>query len=251
MGKEIILKDKTKIYYKEYGHGEDLFLLHGNDGDMTYFEYQIGYLSRYFHLILIDFRDHGFSTNEKNKLNFELLASDLKEVYDQLGIKQASLLGFSDGANLCLVFHKLYPAYVNKMILNAPNARFKGITLPAKILMVLENIFWTILPFFKRNKRVARLLLSDLEIELDDLRNIDNDTLILAGSNDLIRISHIKKIAKNIDGAKLVIVKNQGHRLARTAPEIFNKLVYDFLEGRLWKKLKNINKICLIFYFWY
>lgn len=104
MGKEIILKDKTRIYYKEYGRGEDLFLLHGNDGDMTYFEYQIGYLSRYFHLILIDFRDHGFSTNEKNKLNFELLANDLKEVYDQLGIKQASLLGFSDGANLCLVF---------------------------------------------------------------------------------------------------------------------------------------------------
>ncbi|WP_308653280.1 alpha/beta hydrolase [uncultured Anaerococcus sp.] len=65
MGKEIILKDKTKIYYKEYGRGEDLFLLHGNDGDMTYFEYQIGCLSRYFHLILIDFRDHGVSTNEK------------------------------------------------------------------------------------------------------------------------------------------------------------------------------------------
>lgn len=130
-------------------------------------------------------------------------------------------------------FHKLYPTYVNKMILNAPNARFKAITFSGKILMVLENIFWTILPFFKRNKRVARLLLSDLEIELDDLRNIDNDSLILAGSNDLIRISHIKKIAKNIDGSKLVIVKNQGHRLARTAPEIFNKLVYDFLEGRL------------------
>ena len=158
MGKEIILKDKTKIYYKEYGQGDDLFLLHGNDGDMTYFEYQIGYLSRYFHLILIDFRDHGFSTNEKNKLNFELLANDLKEVYDQLGIKHASLLGFSDGANLCLIFHKLYPNYVNKMILNAPNARFKGITFPAKVLMVLENIFWSILPFFRRNKRVARLL---------------------------------------------------------------------------------------------
>ena len=61
----------------------------------------------------------------------------------------------------------------------------------------------------------------------------------------------IVKIAKNIDGSKLVIVKNQGHRLARTAPEIFNKLVYDFLEGRLWKNLKNINKVCLIFYFWY
>lgn len=56
---------------------------------------------------------------------------------------------------------------------------------------------------------MARLLLSDLEIDLDDLKNIENDTLILAGSNDLIRISHIKKIAKIIDGSKLVIVKNK------------------------------------------
>ena len=97
MGSEIILNDETRIYYKEYGKGKDLFLLHGNDGDMTYFEYQIGYLSRYFHLILIDFRDHGFSTNTKDKLDFNILANDLKEVYDKLGIKKASLLGFSDG----------------------------------------------------------------------------------------------------------------------------------------------------------
>lgn len=90
---------------------------------------------------------------------------------------------------------------------------------------------------------MARLLLSDLKIDIDDLRNIKNDTLIIAGSRDLIRISHIKKIAKNIDGSKLVILKNQGHRLARTAPEIFNKLVYDFMKGKIWKKLKNTGKV--------
>lgn len=233
MGNEIILKDKTRIYYKEYGSGEDLFLLHGNDGDMTYFEYQIGYLSKYFHLILIDFRDHGFSTNTKGRLDFDLLANDLNEVFDQMGIKKVNLLGFSDGANLCLIFNKLFPDKINKMILNAPNARFKGITFPAKVIMVLENILWSILPFFKRNKRVANLLLTDLKIDIKDLRNIDKDTLILVGSRDLIRISHIKKIARNIKNSRLVIIKNQGHRLARTSPEIFNKLVYKFLKGDL------------------
>lgn len=243
MGKEIILKDKTKIYYKEYGKGEVLFLLHGNDGDMTYFEYQIGYLSKYFHLILIDFRDHGFSTNTKNKLDFDLLANDLKEVYDYFGLKKASLLGFSDGANLCLVFHKLFPTYIDKLILNAPNARFNGITLRAKVFMIIENVFWSILPFFKRNKRVANLLLTDLKIDLKDLRSIDNKTLILVGSRDLIRISHIKKIAANIKNSKLIILKNQGHRLARSVPEIFNKLVYDFMKGELWRNLISIKKV--------
>ncbi len=230
MKNEIILKDKTKIYYEEYGKGEDLFLLHGNDGDMTYFEYQIGFLSRYFHLILIDFRDHGFSTNTKDHLSFELLASDLNEVYDYFSIKKANLLGFSDGANLCLVFSKLYPERIDKMILNAPNARFKGLTFTAKCYMYFENIIRSILPFFKKNKRIANLLLTDLKVEIEDLRKIESKTLIIVGSNDLIRISHIKNIAKNIRNSKLVIVKNQGHRLARKAPEIFNHLVYDFLK---------------------
>lgn len=230
MKNEIILKDKTKIYYEEYGKGENLFLLHGNDGDMTYFEYQIGFLSRYFHLILIDFRDHGFSTNTKDHLSFELLASDLKEVYDYFSIKKANLLGFSDGANLCLVFSKLYPEKIDKMILNAPNARFKGLTFSAKCYMYFENIIRSILPFFKKNKRIAKLLLTDLKVDIEDLRQIESETLIIVGSNDLIRISHIKNIAKNIRNSNLVIVKNQGHRLARKAPEIFNHLVYDFLK---------------------
>ena len=230
MKNEIILKDKTKIYYEEYGKGKDLILLHGNDGDMTYFEYQIGFLAQYFHLILIDFRDHGFSTNTKEHLSFELLASDLNEVYDNLSIKKASLLGFSDGANLCLIFSKLYPERIDKMILNAPNARFEGLTFSAKCYMYFENIIRSILPFFRKNKRIAKLLLTDLKIDIKNLRNIDNDTLIIVGSRDLIRISHIKNIAKNIKNSKLVIVKNQGHRLARKAPEIFNHLVYDFLK---------------------
>lgn len=227
----IKLRDGTHIFYKEYGQGENLFLLHGNDGDMTYFEYQIGFLSKYFHLILIDFRDHGFSDNNKDKLSFEIMANDLKQVYQALGLNKAHVLGFSDGANLALVFHKMYGEMIDKLILNAPNARFDGITPFAKVLMILENIVWTILPFFKKNKRVARLLLGDLKLEKSDLRDIDNPTMIIVGSNDLIRLSHIRGIAQNIRDCKLYIIKNQGHRLARKAPEIFNRLVLDFLKG--------------------
>ena len=97
---------------------------------------------------MIDFRDNGFSTNTKEHLSFELLAIDLNEVYDSLLIKKASLLGFSDGANLCLIFSKLYPERIDKMILNAPNARFEGFTFFAKRYMYFENIIWSVLPFF-------------------------------------------------------------------------------------------------------
>lgn len=205
----IKLSDGTDIYYEELGLGENLFLLHGNAGDSSYFEYNIGALSKKYHLYLIDFRDHGRSDNARDKLTFELMASDLKEIFDKLSIRSANILGFSDGANLALVFTIRYPCYVEKLILNAPNIRFSGTRLISKIISIGENIFWNILPFFKRNKRVAALLLKDLKLSKKDLVDIDKEVLIIVGSYDLIRLDHVKSISESIDRSRLVIVKKQ------------------------------------------
>lgn len=227
----IVLRDKTEIYYKDFGRGEDLILLHGNDGDMTYFDYQVGYFKKYFHTILIDFRDHGFSTNTKDSLTFDMMADDLREVYDRLKIKKAHVLGFSDGANLALVFNKKYPGLIKKLILNAPNARFDGVNKFGRALFKIENFIFRILPFFNRLERVKGLLLKDLKLSKDDLRDIGIPTIIIVGSRDIIRLSHIRGIAQNIRNSKLYIIKNAGHKLARDLPEVFNKLVIGFLKG--------------------
>lgn len=227
----IKLSDGTDIYYEELGLGENLFLLHGNAGDSSYFEYNIGALSKKYHLYLIDFRDHGRSDNARDKLTFELMASDLKEIFDKLSIRSANILGFSDGANLALVFTIRYPCYVEKLILNAPNIRFSGTRLISKIISIGENIFWNILPFFKRNKRVAALLLKDLKLSKKDLVDIDKEVLIIVGSYDLIRLDHVKSISESIDRSRLIIVKKAGHKLARSNPGLFNELVVDFMEG--------------------
>lgn len=226
----LTVRDGTDIYIRDMGQGEDLFLLHGNNGDSSYFDKQVKDLARDFHLILIDFRDHGRSTNASSKLSFEMMAKDLKEVFDHLAIKKAHLLGFSDGANLSLVFQMMYPDLTNKLVLNSPNVRFMGLTPLSRILIYMENFFWSLLPFFKRNKRVAGLLLHDLKIDKKDLANISKAVLVIAGSWDLISLEHTKEIASAIPGAILKIVQGAGHKLARTKPDIFNKIVSDFLK---------------------
>lgn len=226
----LTVRDGTDIYIRDMGQGEDLFLLHGNNGDSSYFDKQVKDLARDFHLILIDFRDHGRSTNASSKLSFEMMAKDLKEVFDHLAIKKAHLLGFSDGANLSLVFQMMYPDLTNKLVLNSPNVRFMGLTPLSRVLIYMENFFWSLLPFFKRNKRVAGLLLHDLKIDKKDLANISKAVLVIAGSWDLISLEHTKEIASAIPGAILKIVQGAGHKLARTKPDIFNKIVSDFLK---------------------
>ena len=75
------------------------------------------------------------------------------------------------------------------------------------------------------------MLVKDLKLSKEDLRHIRVPTMIIVGSRDIIRLSHIRGIAQNINRSKLYIIKNAGHKLARDLPEVFNKLVVGFLKG--------------------
>ncbi len=60
-------------------------------------------------MYLVDSRGHGRSTNEASMLNFQLMAEDLNTIMLLEKIDQADFLGFSDGANLALVFASSFP----------------------------------------------------------------------------------------------------------------------------------------------
>lgn len=228
----IQVKDKSRIYFEEYGQGETLVLLHGNKGSIRDFDKQIPVLSKKFKIISFDYRDHGKSENKENFLNFELLVEDLKEILDNKNIKSTNILGFSDGANLALKFVLSYPDRVNKLILNSPNLKFSALKPLVQVLTIIENFIYNLLPFFRRLQRVSSLLFEDLNIKKEDLTKIDKPVLFIMGQYDLIRIDHIKRISRYIKNSKLVIVPKQGHHLLKKASKIFNTLVINFLGVR-------------------
>lgn len=229
----LTLEDARKIYYKELGQGENLFLIHGNNGDSSFFDKQIPVLSKYFHLILINLRDHGRSGNAGDELNFRILSKDLREIFDLLSIKKAHLLGFSDGANVALAFEILYPERVGKLMLNAPNIRFKGTSCLSHLSTYPTNLFWHLVKVSKRKIRIASLLLGDMRVDREELKKIQKPVMIIIGQYDLIKRDHIEKIRQNILGSSLYIIPGAGHGLARSKSDIFNYLVLEFLkEGK-------------------
>lgn len=102
--KILLTTDKSLIYYEVSGQGFPLFLLHGNGGSGKYFKKQVPEFSRYFKVFTVDSRGHGRSTNNSTTLSFEQMADDLHMIMDQEHITQANIVGFSDGANLAMVF---------------------------------------------------------------------------------------------------------------------------------------------------
>ncbi len=228
------MADGSVIYYEKCGQGFPLFLLHGNDGSGRFFSEQVPVFKQFYTVYLIDSRGHGRSTNQANTLSFRLMAEDLYTIMLLEGITKANILGFSDGANLALVFSSYYPKKVHRLILNSGNTLVKGVHFSARIASYLHYAWiWLISlfrPVHRKNLLVIKLLLQDIGLSTADLEKINSKTLIIVGKKDVIKLKHSLYLAKTIPNASFVLVKEQGHQLARKDPERFNKEVLEFLS---------------------
>ncbi len=234
--KVLLTTDKSLIYYEVSGHGTPLFLLHGNGGSGRYFEKQVPVFSRYFTVYTVDSRAHGRSTNTSIDLTFEQMADDLYNIMVQEQLPQADIVGFSDGANLAMVFTKKYPESVHRLVLNAGNTIVQGVHFPVRILTAIEYIYLRLLALFsqkaKQRLAIVRLMVQDITITALDLKQISQKTLVLVGKHDIIKRSHSMYLAKEIPHATFVLIPRQGHSFARKDPKTFNQEILSFLKEK-------------------
>ncbi|MEI5995613.1 alpha/beta fold hydrolase [Candidatus Enterococcus mansonii] len=234
--KKLITADNSLIYYEITGQGFPILLLHGNGGSGSYFQKQISAFSKYYRVYTIDSREHGRSTNESSILSFEQMAEDVYLIMKQEHVKQADIIGFSDGANLAMVFTKNYPDYVRRLVLNAGNTVVKGVRFPVRVATALEFALFRLLSLFskkaKKRVRTIKLMTTDIGVSTLDLRRFNVKTLVIVGKYDIIKYSHSIYLAKEIPNASFVIVDKQGHSFAKKAPEIFNKKILTFLKDK-------------------
>ncbi|MGO3114512.1 alpha/beta fold hydrolase [Enterococcus pseudoavium] len=227
------MRDGSEIYYEKYGQGPALFLLHGNGDSGKYFSKQLNSFSKHFNVYVVDSRGHGRSTNTQKETSFQLMATDLATIMEQEKLEHADFLGFSDGANLAMVFARLYPKKVDHLILNAGNTVPSGVrTIPHLLSYVQYAIVW-IGAFVDTGMRnflpILRLLFRDIGLSTADLEQIQAPTLVIVGKHDSIKTQHSMYIARSIPNASFAIVSGQGHMFARRNPKRFNQEVLQFL----------------------
>lgn len=232
--KILITADNSLIYYEVSGQGTPLFLLHGNGGSGKYFEHQVSEFSREFEVFTVDSRGHGRSTNQSGRLNFEQMADDLYQLMIQEQLTRADFLGFSDGANVAMLFAKKYPDLVHRLVLNAGNTKVSGVFFPIRLLTKIQYLCLKLLaPISEKAKKqlpIIQLLLNNIGITTFDLRRISAKTLVIVGRFDLIKKSHSLYLVKEIPNATFVLIPGQGHSFAKRNPKLFNKEILTFLK---------------------
>lgn len=222
----------VQLYHTETGTGEPLVLLHGNGEDGSYFVHQIEFFSRRCRVIAVDTRGHGKSPRGGAPFTIRQFAEDLKEFLDERGIQQADLLGFSDGGNVALIFAIRYPERVRRLILNGANLDPAGVKPTVQIPIVLgfrvASLFAKKSAGAKQNAEMLGLMVKDPMIPAEELGKVTAPTLVIAGTRDMIRESHTRKIAEALPNAKLAILPGD-HFIANRNPEEFNRVVEAFL----------------------
>lgn len=222
-----------RLHYIEKGTGEPLILLHGNGEDGSYFIHQMNYFSKKYRVIALDTRGHGWSPRGTKPFSITQFAEDLHDFMNQQEISNAHLLGFSDGGNIALTFALKYPERVKSLILNGANLEPKGVKSSVQMPIVLEYKMAS--AFAKKSRHALAkmemfgLMVNEPNIQPKELHKLHLRTLVIAGTDDMIKEEHTQLIYQNLPMARLAFVKGD-HFIARKCPKVFNRTVDEFLN---------------------
>jgi len=230
-------------------------------------------VNKNFYLIIIDLLGFGLSDkNFEFDYSHSAQASLLIKILDYLGIDKAHFVAHSMGGNIASHITLTFRERVNKIVLIAP-AIVEGptseipklLSFPSfrswgKFLLrsfVNENLFINILNDSVYNKDIINEDLKSsfvkvlktknwdsslLAITRDSYKNtlpkstseISNETLIIWGDQDkIINISNGLKLNSKIKNSTLKIFKDTGHLPMLEKPNIFNRVILEFLTDKL------------------
>ena len=231
-----------QLHAVEMGTGQPLVLLHGNGENSDYFHRQIAFFSQYYRVIAVDTRGHGRSERGTRPFTLEQFAEDLYDFLKSRRISRANILGFSDGGNIALLFAMKYPEQVDRLILNGANLNPYGLKLP--VLLSIQRD-WCSAAFrslfderYVHQKELLALMLAEPKIRKKAVRRVSAHTLVIAGSRDMIRNRHTKKIRRNLKNGRLIILEGT-HFIASENNLEFNDAVHRFLEDTCTSKYYN------------
>lgn len=199
---DIELSEMT-MHYAVYGdEGYPLILVHGNGGNKDSLKEAAGYLASDYKVYVIESRCHGQSS-DPGVISYDLMAKDIKEFIEALGLNKPYLMGHSDGGINALTVAYTYPDLLGGFISCGAN------TTPDTFKPYFP-LGVKILDTFKPNK-LNDMMLTLPQMNADLLSRITCPAYIVAGEYDIMWLSDTVFIHESIPHSEIAIIKGADH----------------------------------------
>ena len=106
-----------RVAYRDEGSGEVLLLIHGMAGSSDAWRELIPRLAKNYRVVAPDLLGHGQSTKPRGDYSLGAFAVSLRDLLDELGIAQATIVGHSLGGGVAMQFLYQHPDYCERLIL--------------------------------------------------------------------------------------------------------------------------------------
>ncbi len=240
------------LYYESNGEGPAIVFAHGRGGNHMSWWQQVAVFSKSYRCITFDHRGFGQSEDVPDGPGRHAYVDDLKALLDYLGIQDAFLVAQSMGGLSCLPFAVAYPERTRGLVLADTTG---GIGDESVAGLVREHkaptdtLDRTLARSFRDNHPVKTFLYLEINWlnppraadpisgfasgegpKADELARMQTPTLLMVGKEDAVFPPHIMEAAHAlIPGSRLEIVPDCGHSVYFEHPEVFNRVVNEFI----------------------
>ena len=231
-----------RMYYETYGHGKPLLLLHGGLSAIEGLRYQIPFFAKHFKVILPERPGHGRTADIAGAYHYEQMAWQTAAFMDALKLKQARLMGHSDGANLLFWLAAHRRDLVERFIAVGGNFNYRGCEpLFQKELkkqkIQLDPRYAALSPDGANHypvvfEKCRKLWLSEPKWKAGLLRKIKTPALITVGDRDMIQHQHTLAMYRALPHAQLAMVPGTSHGLLKEKPKLVNAMMLNFLQQK-------------------
>lgn len=243
------------------GQGQAIVLIHGLFGSYENLGVIARALAGQWQVVNLDMRNHGRS-GWHDTMSYALMAEDVKETLDHLGLEPVVLLGHSMGGKIAMEFALRYPERVSKLIL-ADISPVQNRPRHLEILSALDSIDLSNLQSRQQADQQLALSVTDTGVRqflLKSLYKKDDQfrwrfnvkalianypqlleappskgpytgpTLFIKGAeSDYLLPEHQSLIQQLFPHSKAKVIMGTGHWLHAEKPVAFAKIVTDFL----------------------
>ncbi len=251
--------DGVRIRYEVDGEGKPIIFIHGWAASSNFWYRQVESLSRLYKTVTYDLRGHGNSDKPcPGDYSLNRLVKDHVELCSYLNMSHLTAVGHSLGSLIALKsYFKLEPSIEKLVLISPPLHTVKASRIHTALLrLILKSEMISrilITPFLfgpKTDRKIIEFVRSESAkaskyalVEclrntsypdlLSDLARVDVPVLIFYGEYErLVSKAEMEKLSK-IRNIKTIILREAGHNLMLEKPDEFNRLLKDFLAGKL------------------